>query len=82
LERIQGEIELDITISLFTSVSDNVRANIVELTGINAENGKRYYVITDLKEGSVILSFMLAIPEGKDADTTYTEFQSQISNMT
>lgn len=73
---------MDIAIGSFPSVSDNVRDDILEMTGVDTENGTRYYVITDLREGSVILGFMLAIPEGVDADTTYTEFQSQISNMT
>lgn len=44
------------------------------MMGVDAVNGTKYYVITELEEGSVILGFLLAIPEGEDADTTYTEF--------
>jgi hypothetical protein len=68
LERIKGEIELDTTINNFPTVSDNLKADIVKLTGTDPQNGAKYYVITDLREGSVILGFILAIPEGLDAD--------------
>jgi hypothetical protein len=59
-----------------------VRGGLLEMAGTDFENGSKYYGIVELREGSVILSFHLVIPERDDADETYTIFASQLSNAT
>jgi hypothetical protein len=82
LERIQGEVELDIAMAGFPAVSEDVKEGLLEMAGTDFENGSKYYGIVELREGSVILSFRLAIPEGEDAEETYQIFAGQLSNAT
>jgi hypothetical protein len=46
--------------------------------GEEHRNEQKLYIITDLRSGSVILSFYLAIPEGKAPQEIFASLQKNI----
>ncbi len=52
------------------------------MLGLNVSDGKKYYIISSIREGSTILDFLLAVPENFDADSTYDDFKNKLANST
>lgn len=69
VQRIISQIRLDLPISSFPSMSRAIRDALVALMGPGYDT--RYYIIMSLVEGSTILDYSLAVPDGVDPYTFY-----------
>lgn len=69
VQTIISQVRLNLPISNFTSMSRAIRDALVGLMGAGYDT--RYYIIISLVEGSTILTYSLAVPDGVDPYTLY-----------
>ena len=60
---------------MFPTISRQVRSELVELIGVDPENNRKIYTIRELKEGSIVLTFNLAVPDGQNPEEAYKNVQ-------